>query len=85
MSVEKKRVLRLRFPDGTVAIRWTGRELPVGVLVRSRGALWRVVASQPGRVVLAPASHEDTAQHGPTMKATPLGDEPVLLERMLEI
>jgi hypothetical protein len=33
-------ILRLRFPDGDVELRWTTKELPVGILVRSRGTLW---------------------------------------------
>ena len=31
-------IILLRFPDGDVEYRSTGGELPVGVLVRSRGA-----------------------------------------------
>jgi hypothetical protein len=79
-------ILRLRFPDGEVEIRWTSNKLPVGVLVRSRGALWRVSSGDEHTVVLEPASPEDQAQHGPVVKPTPLGDEEsVLLETILEI
>ena len=40
-GIAPQSILRLRFPDG-VEIRWTDKELPVGVLVRSRGAVWVV-------------------------------------------
>ena len=79
-------ILRLRFPDGDVELRWNTGELPVGVLVRSRGALWRVSSSEDGAVMLEPASVQDQAQHGPVVKPTPLGDdESVLLETIVEI
>jgi hypothetical protein len=79
-------ILRLRFPDGEVEIRWNTGELPVGVLVRSRGALWRVSRHEEGAVFLEPASPEDQASHGPVVKPTPLGDdESVLLETIIEV
>jgi hypothetical protein len=78
--------LRLRFPDGDVELRWNTRELPVGVLVRSRGALWRVSKNEDGAVFLEPASPEDQAAHGPVVKPAPLGDdESVLLETIVEV
>lgn len=81
-----KEFLRLRFPDGDVELRWNTRELPVGVLVRSRGALWRVSKNEGGAVFLEPASPEDQASHGPVVKPTPLGDdESVLLETIVEV
>jgi hypothetical protein len=79
-------ILRLRFPDGEVEIRWNSGELPVGVLVRSRGALWRVGRHETGAVFLEPASPENQAAHGPVVKPTPLGDdESVLLETISEV
>ena len=79
-------ILRLRFPDGEVELRWNSGELPVGVLVRSRGALWRVRSNEGGAVILEPASPEDQAAHGPVVKPTPFGDEEsVLLETIVEI
>ena len=79
-------ILRLRFPDGDVELRWNTGELPVGVLVRSRGALWRVSRHEPGTVILEPASPQDRARYGPVVKPTPLGDdESVLLETIVEI
>jgi hypothetical protein len=78
-------ILRLRFPDGNVELRWTATELPVGVLVRSRGALWRVKSSNKHGVVLEPAPPEVQAQHGPAVKPTPLGDDEVLLETITEL
>jgi hypothetical protein len=57
-------ILRLRFPDGEVEIRWTAIELPVGVLVRSRGTLW-VVKSSNG--------HSVTLEAAPTDTQAPLG------------
>jgi hypothetical protein len=81
-----EQILRLRFPDGEVELRWNSGELPVGVLVRSRGALWRVSSNEGGAVILEPASPEDQAPHGPVVKPTPLGDEEsVLLETIVEI
>jgi hypothetical protein len=77
--------LKLRFPDGDVEIRWTSKELPVGVLVRSRGTLWRVSQYVGDTVVLLPASPEDEAQHGPVTKPTPLGDDSIILETILEV
>ena len=81
----EKGTLRLRFPDGDVELRWNSRELPVGVLVRSRGALWRVSSNEGGAVVLEPASPQDQAHHGPVVKPTPLGDDSILLETILEV
>ena len=78
-------ILRLRFPDGDVELRWTTHELPVGVLVRSRGALWRVRSNEESIIVLDAASAEDGAQHGPVTKPTPLGEDPVFLETIAEI
>lgn len=81
----EKSILRLRFPDGDVELRWTSNELPVGALVRSRGALWRVRRQEHEAVVLEPASPEDQARYGPVIKPTPLGDESILLETIIEI
>ena len=79
-------ILRLRFPDGEVEIRWTNKDLPVGVLVRSRGALWRVSSREGQTVMLEAASPADQARHGPVVKPTPLGDgESVLLETISEV
>ena len=78
-------ILRLRFPDGDVEIRWTSNELPVGVLVRSRGSVWRVSRREEATVILEPASPEEQASHGPVVRPTPLGDEPIFLETILEI
>jgi hypothetical protein len=79
-------VLKLRFPDGDVELRWNTRELPVGVLVRSRGVLWRVSRYEDGTVILEPASPQDQGQLGPVSKPTPLGhDESLLLETIIEV
>jgi hypothetical protein len=79
-------VLRLRFPDGDVELRWTEKKLPVGVLVRSRGVLWRVSSSDDRGVILEPASPEDGARFGPELKPTPLGEgDSLLLETITEI
>ena len=73
-------ILRLRFPDGEVEIRWTDEELPLGVLVRSRGAVWVVKESRDGSVRLEPAPSEVQAQHGPVVKPDALGEDSVFLE-----
>jgi hypothetical protein len=78
-------ILRLRFPDGDVELRWTSNKLPVGVLVRSRGALWRVRSSDGETVILEPAAAEDQAAHGPVTKPTPLGEDSVFLETIVEV
>jgi hypothetical protein len=78
-------ILRLRFPDGEVEIRWGSKDLPVGVLVRSRGAVWRVSRHEEGAVILEAASLEAQASHGPVVKPAPLGDEPIFLETIIEI
>ena len=78
-------IILLRFPDGDVEYRSSGSELPVGVLVRSRGALWRVRAHERGAVILAEASLDDQASHGPVTAPTPIGERPVLLETILEV
>ena len=78
------KILRLRFPDGEVELR-TSAELPIGVLVRSRGALWRVSRHERGAVILEPATPEEQARFGPVVKPTPLGDEPIILEEILEV
>ena len=73
-------ILRLRFPDGEVEIRWTDEELPVGVLVRSRGVVWVVKDTRNGSVFLEPAKSEVQAQHGPVVKPDALGEDSVFLE-----
>jgi hypothetical protein len=78
-------IVILRFPDGDAEWRTTRGELPIGTLVRSRGALWRVRAYEGHAVFLAPASPEDQAMHGPVTKPSPLGDEQILLETIIEI
>jgi hypothetical protein len=79
-GIAPQSILRLRFPDGDVEIRWTDKELPVGVLVRSRGAVWVVKASRDGSVILEPAPSEVQAQHGPVVKPDVLGEDSVFLE-----
>jgi hypothetical protein len=76
-------ILRLRFPDGDVEIRGTDIELPVGVLVRSRGAVWVVKESRDGSVLLEPAPTEVQAQHGPVVKPDSLGEDSVFLEAIV--
>ena len=79
------KIILLRFPDGDVEYRSSGSDLPIGVLVRSRGALWRVRAHERGAVILAEASLQDQASHGPVTAPTPLGERQVLLETILEV
>jgi len=79
------KIILLRFPDGDVEYRSSGSDLPIGVLVRSRGALWRVRAHERGAVILVEASLEDQASHGPVTAPTPLGERQVLLETILEV
>jgi hypothetical protein len=76
-------ILLLRFPDGDVEYRSTQAELPVGVLVRSRGTYWRIARYEGATAFLEPASAEDPLQHGPEVKPSPLGDEPFLLETIV--
>jgi hypothetical protein len=79
-------MLKLRFPDGSVEIRWSNKDLPpVGALVRSRGSLWRVRDYTKETLFLDAASTQDQAQYGPTVKPSPLGEDSVLLETIVEI
>ena len=78
-------IILLRFPDGEVEWRSTRGELPIGTLVRSRGALWRVRDYDGGAVLLEEATLDDQFMHGPVVKPGPLGDEPTLLETVFEI
>jgi hypothetical protein len=64
----ERSILRLRFPDGDVEIRWAQTELPVGVLVRSRGVMWRVKSSSKGSVVLEEALPDAQAPGTPAPK-----------------
>ena len=77
-------ILLLRFPDGEVEWRSTRGELPIGTLLRSRGALWRVRDFDGEAVLLEEASADDQFMHGPVVKPSPLGDEPTLLETVIE-
>jgi hypothetical protein len=78
----------LRFPDGDVEYRSTRGELPVGTLVRARGALWRV-RSFSGRAALLESAEQpvdgDGAVGGPVVIPTPLGDQPLALEILSEV
>jgi hypothetical protein len=77
----------LRFPDGEVEYRSTRGELPVGTLVRARGALWRV-RSFSGRAALLESAEQpdsDSAAGGPVVIPTPLGDQPLTLEILSEV
>ncbi|HYH61247.1 MAG TPA: hypothetical protein VD766_05225 [Solirubrobacterales bacterium] len=76
-------IVLLRFPDGEIEWRSTRGELPTGVLVRSRGTLWRVRDHDGDAVILEEASLDDQASHGPVTTPTPIGDRPVLLETVL--
>jgi len=76
-------ILRLRFPDGEVQIRWTDKPLPIGVLVRSRGSVWVVKDARDGSVFLEPAPSEVQAQHGPVVKPDALGEDSVFLETIV--
>ncbi len=84
-SIPSTPILILRFPDGDAEYRSTQGELPVGVLVRSRGTLWRVRAHQNGTAFLEPASPEDAAIHGPVADPTPFGEQSITLETVVEI
>ena len=79
-GIAPQSILKLRFPDGDVEIRWTDKELPVGVLVRSRGAVWVVKESGDGSVRLEPAPTEVQAQHGPVVQSDALGEDSVFIE-----
>jgi hypothetical protein len=77
-------ILLLRFPDGEAEWRSSRGELPIGTLVRSRGVLWRVRDYDGEAVLLEEASLEDQIMRGPIVKPSPLGDEPTLLETIIE-
>ena len=64
-------ILRLRFPDGDVELRWTSNELPVGVLVRSRGACARVSSSRRARRHPAACVDRRSSRASPVVKPAP--------------
>jgi len=76
----KQSILRLRFPDGDVEIRWTAIDLPVGVIVRSRGALWVVKSSNGHSVTLEPAPTDAQAPLGAPAPKPDAISEDVFLE-----
>ena len=79
-------ILTLRFPDGEVEHRTTESELPLGVLVRARGVLWRVAGYERSAVILELAGAEDRARHGPeATDPTALGKTPIQLETIIEV
>jgi len=79
-DTRRQSILRLRFPDGEVQIRWTAAELPVGVIVRSRGALWVVKSSNEHSVVLDPAPPDAQAPLGAPAPKPDTITEDVFLE-----
>jgi hypothetical protein len=46
--------------------------------------LWVVKSSSDGAIDLAPAPPEIQAQHGPMVKPSPLGEDEVLLETIID-
>jgi hypothetical protein len=74
-------ILLLRFPDGDVEYRTTRGELPVGALVRARGATWRVRCYVADSAILdAAESPSDGAAGGAIVVPDLLGDKPPTLE-----
>ena len=80
----KPSMLRLRFPDGDLEIRWTSNHPPVGTLVRSRGSLWRVHRYSEGAVFLERAPPDDELEARPGVVPTMLDADAALLERIKE-
>jgi hypothetical protein len=79
-------ILGLRFPDGDVEYRSTSGELPIGAQVRARGTLWRISEyGENGTAILESAEvpGEGTAG-GRTVNPTPIGDEPMTVEVLVE-
>ena len=79
-------ILILRFPDGDVEYRSTRGELPIGVTVRARGALWRVSKHRNGAAILEAAEPAGGAGalDGPAVIPTGLGDDPLIVEVLAE-
>lgn len=47
--------------------------------------MWRVRAYEGEAVLLEEAPVADQFRHGPVVKPSPLGDEPTLLETIIEV
>jgi hypothetical protein len=73
-------ILILRFPDGDVEHRSTRGELPVGALVRARGALWRIRSYQGDAAILEPDEDTEGAVGGPVTLPNAFDDTPLTLE-----
>jgi hypothetical protein len=79
-------ILILRFPDGDVEHRTTRGELPIGALVRTRGARWRVESYADGAAILVSAEPVvEGAPSGPLVIPDMLGDKPLIVEVLLEV
>jgi hypothetical protein len=79
-------ILALRFPDGDVEYRSTRSALPIGAQVRARGTVWRIREfGENGTAILelAEVPGEATAG-GSTVNPTPIGDEPMSIEVLVE-
>jgi hypothetical protein len=79
-------ILALRFPDGDVEYRSTLGELPIGTQIRARGTLWRIREFGENGIAileLAVVPGEGTAG-GSTVNPTPIGDEPMIIEVLVE-
>ena len=86
MAIPTTPVLILRFPDGDVEHRTTRGELPVGALVRARGALWRVKSYRGPAATLEPADpSSDGAPGQPLVSPDAIGDTPKTDEIMSEV
>jgi hypothetical protein len=80
-------IRRVRFPDGDVEYRSTRGELAVGMLLRSRGVLWRVTGYDGDTVIVVQASADEEPGFPPGIDETlpyPLGIEAPVFEVMSE-
>ena len=78
-------ILILRFPDGDVEHRTTRGELPVGTVLRSRGALWRVREYDGTAAFLEEAEPQPGPAGSPVITADPIGDMPLTFEILTEV
>jgi hypothetical protein len=79
-QIPKTPIFILRFPDGDVEYRSTRGELPIGTVIRARGALWRIRAYDGGAAMLETHEPAEGAVGGSVKLPDPFDDKPLTLE-----
>ena len=84
MNIPTTPILILRFPDGDVEHRTTRGELPIGTLLRTRGALWRVRSTTGKRRSSRKPNRNRVPPGVPLITADLIGDTPLTFEILTE-